>query len=72
MTRRKSSPSPPGQSRWRATGEPPAEIEGYTQIPTNQLFGELGALSALTFGVKPDHAYQVSQTSLGQAAQYEQ
>ena len=36
------------------------------------LFAELGILSALTFGVPPDHAYKVSQTSLGQAAQYEQ
>ncbi len=62
----------PGTEPVARTGEPPAEIEGYQQIPTNQLFGALGALSALTFGVKPDHAYQVSQTSLGQAAQYEQ
>jgi hypothetical protein len=32
----------------------------------------LGALSALTFGIGPRLCLQVSQTALGQAAQYEQ
>jgi arabinogalactan oligomer/maltooligosaccharide transport system permease protein len=62
----------PGEEPVSRTGEPPPELEGFTQIPTNQLFGALGALSSLTFGVRPDSAYQVSQTALGQAAQYEQ
>jgi arabinogalactan oligomer/maltooligosaccharide transport system permease protein len=62
----------PGEEPVARTGEPPAELDGFTQIPTNQLFGELGALSSLTFGVKPDSAFQVSQTSLGQAARFEQ
>jgi len=62
----------PGTEPVPREGTPPPELEGYTQIPSNQLFGALGALSALTFGVKPDHAYQVSQSVLGQAAQYEQ
>jgi ABC-type sugar transport system permease subunit len=62
----------PGTEPVPREGAPPSELEGFTQIPSNQLFGALGQLSALTFGVKPDHAYQVSQTVLGQAAQYEQ
>jgi ABC-type sugar transport system permease subunit len=53
-------------------GEPPAEIDGYTQIPMNQIFTQLAALSGLIFGLPPDNAYRVSQQNLGQAAQYEQ
>jgi ABC-type sugar transport system permease subunit len=62
----------PGGDPVEREGAPPPEIDGYTQIPSNQLFAQLGALSALTFGVPPDHAFKVSQTALGQAAQYEQ
>ena len=62
----------PGTEPAPRSGEPPADIDGYQQIPSNQLFGALGALSSLTFGVKPDNAFQVSQSVLGQAAQYEQ
>ncbi len=62
----------PGEEPVARTGEPPAELDGFTQIPPNQLFGELGALSALTFGVGPDYAFQVSRTTLGQAARFEQ
>ncbi len=62
----------PGAEPVAREGAPPAEVEGYTQIPSNMLFAELGILSGLTFGVPPDHAYKVSQTSMGQAAQYEQ
>jgi arabinogalactan oligomer / maltooligosaccharide transport system permease protein len=53
-------------------GDAPATIDGYNQVPQNQLFAKLGELSALTFGVPPDNAYKVSQQTLGQAAQYEQ
>jgi len=62
----------PGTEPAPRSCEPPADIDGYQQIPSNQLFGALGALSSLTFGVKPDNAFQVSQSVLGQAAQYEQ
>lgn len=62
----------PGTEPVPRTGDPPPEIDGYQQIPTNQLFAELTALSSLTFGVQPDNAYKVSQTVVGQAAQYEQ
>ena len=62
----------PGIEPTQREGAPPTELDGYTQIPTNQLFAELGILSTLTFGLPPDHAYKVSQTSVGQAAQYEQ
>lgn len=62
----------PGSEPVQREGAPPPELDGYTQIPANQLFGVLGTLSSLTFGVPPDHAYKVSQSVLGQAAQYEQ
>ena len=62
----------PGTEPVQREGAPPPELDGYTQIPTNQLFAELGILSTLTFGLPPDYAYKVSQTSVGQAAQYEQ
>lgn len=62
----------PGTEPVQREGQPPSEIDGFTRIPDNQLFGQLGALSALTFGVPPDYAYSVSRTSLGQAAQFEQ
>lgn len=62
----------PGGEPVSREGAPPAELDGFTQLPTNQLFAELGPLSALTFGVPPDSAFKVSQTSLGQAAQFEQ
>ncbi len=62
----------PGGDPVSREGAPPAELDGFTQLPTNQLFAELGPLSALTFGVPPDSAFKVSQTSLGQAAQFEQ
>ena len=62
----------PGTEPVSRTGEPPAEIEGYVQVPKAQLFAQLSALSALTFGVPPDLAYKVSQTKLGDAAQFEQ
>jgi len=62
----------PGGEPVAREGAPPTELDGFTQLPTNQLFAELGPLSALTFGVPPDSAFKVSQTSLGQAAQFEQ
>lgn len=62
----------PGGEPVPREGAPPAELDGFMQLPSNQLFGELGSLSALTFGVPPDSAFKVSQSSLGQAAQYEQ
>ena len=62
----------PGAMPVPQTGTPPPEIDGYVQIPKNQLFAQLGALSSLTFGVPPDDAYKVSQTKLGEAAQYQQ
>jgi len=54
------------------TGEPPPEVNGYVLVPKAQLFGQLSTLSGITFGVPPDHAYKVSQTKLGDAAQYKQ
>jgi arabinogalactan oligomer / maltooligosaccharide transport system permease protein len=62
----------PGTEPVAREGVPHSEVDGYTQLPPNRLFAELGALSALTFGVPPDHAYKVSQSAPGQAAQYEQ
>ncbi len=54
-------------------GEPPATLEsGHVQVPQNQLFAKLGELSAITFGLPPDNAFQVSQSRIGQAAQYVQ
>ena len=62
----------PGTEPVPREGEPPAEVDGYTQVPTNQLFAKLTDLSNLTFGVPPDTAYKVSQQKLGEAAQFEQ
>ena len=53
-------------------GEPLAEVDGYTQVPTNQLFAKLTELSGLTFGMPPDNAFQVSQQKMGEAGQFEQ
>jgi ABC-type sugar transport system permease subunit len=61
----------PGGEPVPREGEAPPSIDGYDQVPQNQLFAKLGELSALTFGVPPDNAYKVSQQTLGQAAQYE-
>lgn len=61
----------PGGEPVPREGEPPPAVDGYTQIPTNQLLAQLGALSALTFGVQPDDAYQISQQQLGVAFHYE-
>jgi ABC-type sugar transport system permease subunit len=60
----------PGEEPVPREGEPPPEVDGYTQVPQNQLFAKLGELSALTFGVPPDNAYQVSQQKMGEAAQF--
>jgi ABC-type sugar transport system permease subunit len=62
----------PGGEPIPREGEPPAELDGFTQIPMNQIFNHLAPLSALVFGVPPDDAYKVSQQNLGQAAQYQQ
>jgi arabinogalactan oligomer/maltooligosaccharide transport system permease protein len=62
----------PGEYPVEREGAPPPEVDGYIQISSAEIFAELGPLSALTFGVQPDYAYKVSQTSIGQAAQYEQ
>jgi arabinogalactan oligomer / maltooligosaccharide transport system permease protein len=62
----------PGGEPVPRDGTPPPNIDGYDQVPQNQLFAKLGELSALTFGVPPDNAYKVSQQQLGQAAQYEE
>ena len=62
----------PGGERVTREGEPPGELDGYSQIPMNQIFTHLAALSATVFGVPPDDAYKVSQQNLGQAAQYQQ
>jgi ABC-type sugar transport system permease subunit len=61
----------PGGEPVTREGEPPASIDGFTQVPRNQLFAKLGELSALTFGTAPDNAFKVSQQQLGQAAKYE-
>ena len=62
----------PGAEPAAQEGEPPATLEsGHVQVPQNQLFAKLSELSGLTFGMAPDNAFQVSQTQLGQAAQYE-
>ncbi len=62
----------PGGEPVPQEGEPPPALDGYTQVPTNQLFARLTALSSLVFGVPPDSAYRVSQQKLGEAAQFEQ
>jgi ABC-type sugar transport system permease subunit len=64
--------TPGGEPVVREADEPPASIDGFNQVPRNQLFSLLGQLSALTFGVPPDNAWQVSQQRLGEAAQFEQ
>ena len=61
----------PGGEPVPREGEAPPEVDGYTQVPSNQLLAQLGALSALTFGVPPDDAYQISQQQLGVAYRYE-
>jgi len=61
----------PGGEPVPQEGEP-GKVDGYAQVPTNQLFAKLTELSALTFGVPPDTAYQVSQQKMGEAAQFEQ
>ena len=61
----------PGGEPVTREGEPPASIDGFNQVPRNQLFAKLGELSALTFGTAPDNAFKVSQQQLGQAAKYE-
>lgn len=62
----------PGEEPVEREGEPPSEMDGFTQIPSNQIFSHLGPLSALVFGVPPDNAFRVSQQVMGQAAQFEQ
>jgi ABC-type sugar transport system permease subunit len=62
----------PGGEPVPRKGRPPEEVDGYKQIPSDQLFAKLGELSQLTFGVPPDHLYQVSQQKMGEAAQYVQ
>lgn len=64
--------TPGGEPVAREGAEPPAELDGFVQVPRNQLFGILGQLSALTFGIPPDDAWQVSQQRLGEAAQFQQ
>ena len=44
----------PGEEPVERSGDPPAQMDGYTQIPMNQIFPHLGPLSALVFGVPPD------------------
>jgi arabinogalactan oligomer/maltooligosaccharide transport system permease protein len=61
----------PGGEPVTREGDPPTEVDGYTQVPTNQLLAQLGVLSALMFGVPPDDAYQISQQQLGVASRYE-
>ena len=61
----------PGGEPVAREGEPPADIDGFNQVPRNQLFTKLGELSALTFGTAPDNAFKVSQQKLGEAAKYE-
>jgi ABC-type sugar transport system permease subunit len=62
----------PGGEPVEREGEPPAQVDGYTQIAMNQIFAHLGALSAAVFGMPPETAFRVSQQTMGQAAQYEQ
>ncbi len=62
----------PGGEPVVRTGEPPATLDNFTQVPQNQLFVKLGELSARTFGVPPDAAWQVSQQRLGEAARFQQ
>ncbi len=62
----------PGGEPVLREGEPPASVDGFNQVPRNQLFAKLGELSALTFGVAPDNAFKVSQQQLGQAARFEE
>ena len=64
--------TPGGEPVVREAAEPPASIEDFNQVPRNQLFTKLGELSALTFGIPPDDAWQVSQQRLGEAAQFQQ
>jgi arabinogalactan oligomer/maltooligosaccharide transport system permease protein len=61
----------PGAEPVTREGDAPQSVDGYNQVPKNQLFVKLGELSALTFGVPPDNAFKVSQQQLGQAAKYE-
>lgn len=61
----------PGGEPIMREGEPPAELDGFTQIPQNRLLAELTALSALRFGIEED-SFQVSQQQFGVAAKYEQ
>ncbi len=62
----------PGGEPVPREGEAPQGVDEFVQVPQNQLFSKLGELSALTFGVPPNTAFQVSQTRLGEAAQFEQ
>lgn len=64
--------TPGGEPVVRDAAEPPATIDGFDQVPRAQLFAKLGELSALTFGIPPDDAWQVSQQKLGEAAQFQQ
>lgn len=63
---------PGGEPVVRDMAEPPQSLDGFNVVPQNQLFVRLGELSALTFGIPPDDAWQVSQQRLGEAAQFRQ
>ena len=60
-----------GEEPVEREGDPPAQIDDFSQLSRGQLLARLGELSALTFGLE-DEAYRVSQTRLGEAARFEQ
>ena len=57
----------PGQVPEDATGEAPAEIDGYQQIPRNRLLVELNTLTTVQFGVAPEEFRTTPR--VGKAAQ---
>ncbi|MCB9138177.1 MAG: ABC transporter permease subunit [Caldilineaceae bacterium] len=60
-----------GEAPVARSGEAPAQIDDFVQVPQNQLFSKLTEIAAISFGLPPDQVFQVSQTRIGQAAQYE-
>ena len=60
----------PEQEVEPVTGEPPTEIDGYTQLDKIQRLQHTAALTAMRFGVPPLQ-FRVSDKQIGKAAQYE-
>lgn len=61
----------PGQAPERAQGEPPATIDGYTQLNNIERLRHTANLVALEFGAPPD-VFRVSDRQIGKAAKYQQ